>query len=171
MGTWGTGISSSDAFADVYSEFFSLYNDGIDVDEITQTVIARNQEMLSIPEEAHDFWFALAKAQWECKSLKPETHERVKEIIESEADLKLWHDLGASKADIEKRRKVLDKFLAQLGAEKPKVKARKKKVIREPIFKKGDCLTFKLENGNFGGAVVLEAECRYKNQSAREAYG
>ena len=34
---------------------------------------------------------------------------------------------------------------------------RKKKIIRQPVFEKGDCLTFKLENGNYGGAVVLEA--------------
>ena len=31
MGTWGTGISSNDTFADIYDEFFDLYNDGLSV--------------------------------------------------------------------------------------------------------------------------------------------
>ena len=28
MGTWGTAIKDSDAFADIYDEFFDLYNKG-----------------------------------------------------------------------------------------------------------------------------------------------
>ena len=28
MGTWGTAIKNSDAFADIYSEYFDLYNKG-----------------------------------------------------------------------------------------------------------------------------------------------
>jgi hypothetical protein len=158
MGTWGTGISSNDDYADVYSEFFELYNDGKEVPEVTELVIARNSEMLSMPEAANNVWFAIAKAQWECKQLQSEIYGRVKEIIDSDADLKILADLDADQSDIEKRRKVLEKFLSKLQSERPKAKARKKRVIRDPIFKKGDCLTFKLKNGNFGGAVVLEAE-------------
>ncbi|MBV9986598.1 MAG: hypothetical protein JO301_02900, partial [Chitinophagaceae bacterium] len=56
-----------------------------------------------------------------------------------------------------KRKLVLDKYLAKLQTERQKPRQRRKKVIRQPIFEKGDCLTFKLKDGNFGGAVVLEA--------------
>jgi hypothetical protein len=35
------------------------------------------------------------------------------------------------------------------------IKSRKKKKFKEPLFEKGTCLTFKLKNGNHGGAVVL----------------
>ncbi len=160
MGSSGTGISSSDAFADVYSEFFSLYNDGLEIDEITNTVIDRNQEMLSIPEEANDFWFALAKAQWECKGLQPRVYAQVKTIVETGHDLKIWTDLSGTKGDLDKRRTVLEKFLVLLQSERPNAKRRKKTVIREPIFKKGDCLTYKLSDENYGGALVLEAEYR-----------
>lgn len=158
MGTWGTGISSNDDFADVYSEFFDLYNDGKPIAEITDLVISRNSEMLGMPEAANNVWFAIAKAQWECKQLQPEIYNRVKSIIDSEADLILWAELGASKSEIGKRRRVLSKFLLQLQSNKPKAKARKKRIIREPIFKKGDCLAYRLNTGNFGGAVILEAE-------------
>lgn len=158
MGTWGTGISSNDDFADVYGEFFDLYNDGKSVPEITDLVISRNSEMLGMPEAANNVWFAIAKAQWECKQLQPEIYDRVKTIIDSEADLILWADLGANKAEIAKRRSVLSKFLSQLQSNRPKAKSRKKRIIREPIFKKGDCLAYRLNSGNFGGAVILEAE-------------
>jgi hypothetical protein len=158
MGTWGTGISSNDDFADVYSEFFDLYNDGKSVPEVTDLVVARNSEMLGMPDAANNVWFAIAKAQWECKQLQPDVYDRVKTVIDSEADLILWAALGASKAEIAKRRNVLSKFLSQLQSNKPKAKARKKRIIREPIFKKGDCLAYRLNNSNFGGAVILEAE-------------
>ncbi len=157
MGTWGTEILSNDTSSDIYAEFFDLYNDGLDVNEISKKVIANNQETISDTDDSNNFWFALAQATWECKQLDPELFNRVKEIIETGADLQVWRQLAASKKDIEERKIVLDKFLADLQTERPKAKPRKKKRIHQPVFEKGDCLTFKLENGNYGGAVVLEA--------------
>lgn len=157
MGTWGTGISSNDTYADIYDEFFELYDDGLSVKEITERLIASNQETIEEPDSSNDFWFALVKAQWECKQLDTDVFERVKTIIETGADLEVWLRQDADEKSITKRKIVLEKFLAQLQTERQKPKSRKKKVIRKPVFEKGDCLTFKLENGNFGGAVVLEA--------------
>ncbi|MDR6457722.1 MULTISPECIES: hypothetical protein [Chryseobacterium] len=157
MGTWGTAISSNDTYADIYSEFFGLYNDGLDVAEISNKLIAENQEIISDNDDCNNFWFALAKAQWECKQLNKDIFDRVKTIIETGAELEVWQQLDADEKEIKKRKVVLDKFLADLETERPKAKSRKKKIIRQPVFEKGDCLTFKLENGNFGGAVVLEA--------------
>jgi hypothetical protein len=157
MGTWGTAISSNDTYADVYDEFFELYNEGKSVEEISYKLIQENQEAINEPDDCNNFWFALAKAQWECKQLDTEILERVKNIIESGVDLEVWRSLDADEKDIQKRRLVLDKFLIDLQTEKAKPKSRKKKIIRQAPFEKGDCLTFKLENGNYGGAVVLEA--------------
>ena len=36
MGTWGTAITDSDAFADIYSEFFDQYNNGENPEKTTQ---------------------------------------------------------------------------------------------------------------------------------------
>lgn len=157
MGTWGTAISSNDTYADIYSEFYELYNDGLDVPEISEKLIADNQETINDPDDCNNFWFALAKAQWECKQLDKELFKRVKNIIETGADLEVWRQLKAEEKDIKKRKAVLDKFLAHLQTKRPEAKSRKKKTIRQPVFEKGDCLTFKLDNGNYGGAVVLEA--------------
>lgn len=157
MGAWGTAISSNDTYADIYDEFFDLYNDGQSVEDISKKLIADNQETINEPDDSNNFWFALAKAQWECKQLDTDILERVKQIIETGSDLEVWRRLDADEKDIKKRKVVLDKFLADLQTERPKVKSRKKKVIKQPPFEKGDCLTFKLANGNYGGAVVLEA--------------
>ncbi|MBC7423582.1 MAG: hypothetical protein H7334_09040 [Ferruginibacter sp.] len=157
MGAWGTAISSNDTYADIYDEFFDLYNDGQFVEDISRKLIADNKETINEPDDSNNFWFALAKAQWECKQLDAEILERVKEIIQKGSDLEVWRRLDAEERDIKKRKVSLDKFLAVLQTEKPKAKSRKNKVIKQPPFKKGECLTFKLANGNYGGAVVLEA--------------
>lgn len=157
MGAWGTAISSNDTYADIYGEFFDLYNEGLDVAEISKKLIANNQETINDKDDSNNFWFALAKAQWECNQLDKDIFERVKNVVETGADLEVWRQLDADEKDIKKRKASLDKFLADLKTERPKAKPRKKKIIRQPVFDKGDCLTFKLENGNYGGAVVLEA--------------
>ena len=157
MGAWGTAISSNDTYADIYDEFFDLYNDGQSVEDISKKLIADNQETINEPDDSNNFWFALAKAQWECKQLDTEIFERVKQIIETGSDLEVWRRLDADEKDIKKRKVVLEKFLTDLQTERPKAKSRKKKAIKQPPFEKGDCLTFKLANGNYGGAVVLEA--------------
>ena len=157
MGTWGTVISSNDTYADVFGNFFDLYNEGLEIDDITKRIIVEYQDTINDTTDNNNFWFALAKAQWECKQLDKGLFNRIKKIIETGADLEVWRQLGASENDIEKRQIALDKFLTDLQSEKPKAKPRKKKVICQPVFEKGDCLAFKLANGNYGGVVVLEA--------------
>lgn len=157
MGTWGTAISSNDTYADIYGEFFDLYNEGHTVAEISKKIISANQDIINKKDCSNDFWFAVAKAQWECKQLDKELLDRVTDIIKTGADLEVWRESGSNEKDIAKRKNVLDKFLANLQTERPKAKTRKKKIIRQPVFEKGDCLTFKLANGNYGGAVVLES--------------
>ena len=158
MGTWGTGLSSNDTFEDIYSEFFEMYNNGLDVPEITKNVLSANIELQSDYEDQHSFWFALAKAQWECGTLDQNVYEKVKSIIESGDDLKLWIALNGKSNDVKKRKKVLENFLEKISKPTGKIKKRKKLIIRTPVFQKGDCLVFKLKNDNYGGALVLEAE-------------
>lgn len=157
MGSWGTAISSNDTYTDIHNNFFDRYNEGMDVPQISQLLIAENQDVIHDTDDANNFWFALAKSQWECKALDKEIYDLVKQIIESGDDLKVWEQLGADKKDLEKRKVVLEKFLMEISVEKQKAKSRKKKKILQPVFEKGDCIAFKLENGNYGGAVVLEA--------------
>ena len=160
MGAWGTAISSNDTYADIYDQFFELYNRGLAVKEISKRLIENNQETIDAADDSNNFWFAMAKAQWECKQLDTEVYDRVKNIIETGADIEVWRQLDADEKDLKKRKLVLEKFLADISTERPKAKARKKKKepkILQPVFEKGDCITFKLDSGNYGGALVLEA--------------
>jgi hypothetical protein len=160
MGTWGTAIKDNDTFADIYDDFFELYNKGEEPDDISKKIIADNWEMLEIEEDKNNVWFALALTQWETKSLRADVLSKVEDIITSGHDLKIWYDLEASEQDIKKRKIVLDKFLEKLRLDKPKAKPRKKKKLYSPIFATGDCLIFKMDNGNYGGAVVLSTDTR-----------
>ena len=102
MGTWGTSISSNDTYADVYGQFFDLYNDGLEVKDISKQLIESNQDTINDPEDSNNFWFALAKAEWECKQLDPPLYEKVKQIIETGVDIVVWQTLGAEEKDITK---------------------------------------------------------------------
>jgi hypothetical protein len=72
-------------------------------------------------------------------------------------DINIWKNLDASEKDLKTRRNVLIKFLDSLKVEKAKPKVRKAKKTNKNIFEKGDCLSLKLINGNYGGAIVLES--------------
>lgn len=158
MGAWGTAIKSNDTSSDIYSEFYDLYNEGAEPKAVADKLIKENRESIDSPEDSNNFWFALALALWETKSLTEEIYLKVKEAIVSGQDLLIWKELDASENDIKRRKAVLEKFLEQLSTERPKAKARKKLKVREPIFEKGACLSFKLKNGNYGGAIVFEAD-------------
>lgn len=158
MGTWGKAIKDSDAFADIYSDFYDLYNKGGQPDIISKKIVDDNREILEIEEEKNSLWFALALAQWETKSLDPKVLSIVEDIITSNADLKIWLDLGACEQDIKKRKIALDKFLEKIKSDRPKAKPRKKTKLKTPIFATGDCLVFKMKNGNYGGAIVLATD-------------
>jgi hypothetical protein len=160
MGTWGTAIKSNDTASDIYADFFELYNEGQEPADISEKLIKDNSELINNPDDCNNFWFVLALAQWETKSLDKELYEKVKSIIENGQDLEVWRQLDADESEIKKRKIALDKFLDQISSDKPKAKARKKKKFKDPVFEKGTCLTFKLENGNYGGAVVLAADNR-----------
>ncbi len=158
MGTWGTGISSNDVFEDIKDDFYNLYDAGLEVEEITSRLINSNGTLIKEKEDSNNFWFALALCQWECKALQTTVLERVTNIVNSGQDLALWEGLGARQAELSKRKRALEKFLEKLNSERKTARKRKKKVLRDAIFQKGDCLTFKLANGNYGGAIVLHSE-------------
>jgi hypothetical protein len=106
MGAWGTGISSNDTYSDIYEEFIDLYNDGGSVTQITEHLINNNQETINLPEDATNFWFAIANAQWECKELDKYILQKVEEIVNTGEDLRIWKELEATESDLKAREKV-----------------------------------------------------------------
>lgn len=158
MGTWGIGIKDNDTFADIYSDFFAAYNNGEDPKIISHNIIASNTETFEIEEEKNNVRFALALAQWETTSLDPQIIAKVEDIIQSGSELKIRKDLGASEQDIKQREKNLQNFLEKITSEKQKAKNRKSNKTKTPIFKTGDCLAFQMDDGSYGGAIVLATD-------------
>lgn len=164
MGTWGNGIMDNDTSSDIYEDFMDMYNEGKSPDEISKSLIQENEELIDNPDDSNNFWFALALAQWETKSLNPKVFNIVKQIIESENDLAVWKELEADETDLKKRKVILLKFLEKLQSDRQNAKRRvkAKPVVGHFVFPKGTCLSFKLDNGNYGGAIVLETLEDYK---------
>ena len=158
MGAWGTGISSNDTYADIYEQFIDLYNEGLSVTEITNRLINENQETINLEEDAPNFWFAIANGQWECKALDKEIFSKVEYLINSGEDIRIWKELEASPKDLKLRENVLKKFLLKLQTDKENPRKRTKKKFYNSIYQKGDCLTYLMDNGNYGGAFVLSDE-------------
>ncbi len=158
MGTWGTQITENDTFADVYSTYFDYYDDGLDESILVKQLDRDFQEVLDHPGDAHNFWFAVAAAQWECGQLRSNTLEKVQKIIESDEHLANWKDLGASSDELEDRKSALSNFLSKLQSKNSRPRKRKKKTLYDSVFKKGDCLAYRMAGGRFGGLFVLEEE-------------
>ncbi len=136
MGAWGTAISSNDTYADIHSAFFDLYNEGVEVVEISKKLIAENQDIIKDPDDCNNFWFALAKAQWECKQLDPKLFSWVQEIIETGSDLKIWRQLEADEKEIKNGKLHLTNFFLTCKSKKRNRKAGKRKLFDNLSLKK-----------------------------------
>ena len=156
MGTWGTGMTSNDTFCEVYERFFEYYNGDYEIEKISGILEKDFSETLSLQEVANEYWFALAKAQWDIGCMQDAVKEKVRSVVISEADLKLWKELGGTEKDIKARKQVLQKFLVKLDQVNKAPKKRKKTRVKTAIFKKGDCITFRLDDNYYGGAIILE---------------
>ncbi|GAA3973680.1 hypothetical protein [Hymenobacter antarcticus] len=126
MGAWSTAINGNDTFLDIYQNFFDLYNQGANIQDISKQIVDEFAEMFDDYDDRNNALFALALAQWETKSLDPKIFEQVKAIIESGIDLELWKGPGTTDRVLEKRKNILDKFLNQISLEKEKPKRRVK---------------------------------------------
>jgi hypothetical protein len=120
-------IKDNDTTSDIYVGFYELYNEGQNPTNISAKLIADNEELINDPDDCNNFWFALALAQWETKSLDLKIFDRVKIIIESNNDIEVWRSLDANEKDLAKRKIALEKFLIKLQTEKVKAKRKTKK--------------------------------------------
>jgi hypothetical protein len=155
MGTWGTGITSSDTFKDIYHDFYDLYNKEYELSYICTELENRYESVISDEDEANEFFIAMAKAKWECGVLDKELLNKIKEIIDSGSEIKRWTKLGATRSDLEKRENAINVFYSKLLEINEKPKRPKKIKLRDSIFKKGDCLSIDLQNGKYGASIVL----------------
>ena len=144
MGAWGTAILSDDAAADTRDTFRDFIGEGISPDEATERVIAESAEMLADEEEANVFWLALAATQWKIGRLVDSVRDQALEIIDSGVDLRRWQE--SSKADLNKRKKHLEKLREQLLSPQPERKKIKVYPKSSTDFLPGDIAVYRLDD-------------------------
>jgi hypothetical protein len=124
MGAWSEKIKDNDTTLDIYSAFFDRYNSGENPDLISKSIKEEYTDYFNDSDDRNNALIGLALAQWETKSLEPDLHKEIRDLIESGKDLVVWKDLGANEKSLKKRKTELDKFLNQISAERDKPKRR-----------------------------------------------
>ena len=133
MGTWGALLKQDDAFLDVYDGFYHFYDQGLSPEMVSAKILQGFSEYFDDSDDTCAAHFALALAQWETSSLDPSLLVRVKELIDSEADLQNRKERGASAVLISARRLVLRRFLSQISTPRKSVRRRRKDKIGESV--------------------------------------
>lgn len=169
MGAWGMGIAQSDEYCEVYENFMKQYGDGAEVSAITSNILAEYYKEFDENDEVmHDVYFALAKAEWMCCAQSEEILVKVKEIIETDANIVFYRELEATEPHLKLRRKNLQKFWETLQTPRSKPRKRIKdtsdKVKEFPPVQTGECYSYKFNDG-YRVTVILD---RYKSPVMQE---
>ncbi|PKB42493.1 hypothetical protein AX016_0660 [Cellulophaga sp. RHA19] len=156
MGTFGTGILDNDTSREVYNKFVEHLENGLAIPKVVDEINSQFKEYKK-GDSKTDFIFALGLALWENCSLDQKTLTEIKKYIELGVDIDIWGKLEGSEEDIKQRKKELKKFLKKIEVPRknPLKKQKKITIYKPPIFKTGDCVCFKLSNGNYSGGIVL----------------
>jgi hypothetical protein len=144
MGTWGTGLFSSDMARDIRDFYRERIEDGVEDAEASRLTLEKFRSYLDDAEEGPILLVALAVTQSKIGRLDPVVRGLALAAIDSGADLATWAEENPKL--LPKRREVLNKARAQLTADQP---ARKR--LRPPPrpscgLVAGDILALRLPN-------------------------
>lgn len=160
MGCWGMGMTQSDEFCEIYDRFMDRYNNGDEASVITEEILKEYHSEFSDEDGImHDVYFALAKAEWMCCAQSKRILDRVREIIESGANIIFYRELEVAEKDLKIRQKNLEKFWTSLQT--PREKPRQRRIdpldrIKElPPVQPGECYAYKHEGG-YRVLVILD---------------
>lgn len=160
MGCWGMGMAQTDEFCEIYDQFMEEYDSGKEVAEITAAILKYYHDEFEDDDGVlHDVYFALAKAEWMCCQQSQAVLDRVKQIVESGANIEFYRELEATESDLKARQRNLEKFLNQITV--PREKPRKRKRTSPPVQKTfpplevGDCFAYKY-NDAYRVMCILE---------------
>ena len=155
MGTWGTGILEDDLARDIYDQYLDAVDDGLTVEAIVGRLEAAH---LADPQPGEDatFWLAVAQAQRDLGTLRPEVVQRVTDIVRSGRGLDAWAEAGA--ADLGRRKAALTRFLTSLSQPRPRTRPKRPSpAATPPPFEVGDLVAVALADGRHVGVVVTRA--------------
>lgn len=144
MGTWGPNLYQNDTSLDVKDEFEKLYNEGKNVQEVTDILTEEYKSLFGDIKEEPLFWLALADTQWEFGVLLPVVKEKALYWIDESVNVLNFQSIDTSAK--ENRIKNLNGLRAKLLSTQPKVKKITKKRIYKCQWKYGDVFAYRLES-------------------------
>ena len=153
MAFWGVDLAQNDGFCKIYDEYMDSYDAGAEACDITAQIFEKYKSLS--PQEMHNVYFAVAKAEHALCSQSPAVLEKVRKIIESGADTEYYRLLGFSGEEVLEREKCLQKFLKEI--EKAHEKAGKRKISSSNYIKrlpKGEIGCYGAENEYYGFVVL-----------------
>lgn len=166
MGAWSTAILGNDTSCEVYDRFLELYDFGEEPRDIAALILDEQKE--NIQYDRTNVWLGLALSCWECKTLTKEIFEEVKNIVDTQEDIRFNEELDADSAFLKKRQKVLESFIVKISKERAKPRLRKKIPVQvESLYSSGMCLSYKNLSDRYIGVFLLTSE-HYKNKGSIE---
>ena len=155
MGTWGTGVLEDDLVADIVDFVSDLLKQKVSLGEALTQAIDEFSELDEDEDDGHLLWLAIAHLQWTFGSVEASVLRRVRHDIELENGLEGWRDDPGALAE---RKTALTQFLAKIERPNPKPSTLPETRIRQAPFRKGDCLSVLLPDGNHTACLVLKAD-------------
>ncbi len=153
MGAWGYKIKQNDTVNDVIDDFNSLLKQNQNLELTTIEITKKYADSINDSDDGPLFWIGLAEIQWKYGYLQKEVFQHVKSDYEQGVGLDIWLESGLKTLNL--RKKELSSFLHKLEQPNSKPSKMPKRIIRKPLFNKGDCLSVKLVNGQYGACIVL----------------
>ena len=149
MGAWGPDILQNDTSADIFTEFKDNYNKGLAVKDI-RILLEKEYDPDNDFEGYGEIWTAIAHGQWMCGDLENYTIEKVKEAV-TEQYLTLWSE---DPKLLKQRINAIQKFIEKIQTPREKPLKRKKIIVRNAYFKKGDIIGIKIYQNDYLVALV-----------------
>lgn len=178
MGTWGPGIYSNDTASDVRDLCHEIFP-FVSVEEGHRILFEEYKSLLDNPNEDDDdyasFWYGLSDWEWKHGMLRDEIKGKVLSLLNVHAGIAQWQE-DASKSDVNKRIRALEKLKAQLVTPQPPFK-RPKAAVPKPRHKIGDILILRTsadpvcwtrDSYHISGSYIQDGMFNYVHNYARE---
>lgn len=121
------GITQTDEYQETYDRFMEEYDLGKPVGDICTDILSELTEEFGADSGIlHGVYYALAKCQWMCGGISEEILQKIRMIIDSNADLEFICSLGADDDMLKLRKRYLNRFYQNLQTPRKTVRRRKK---------------------------------------------
>lgn len=157
MGIWGPKLYQGDTAQDVRDFYKDQLHRGKEGIEITELLIAQNEDLLQDVDEAAAFWLALADTQWKLGRLEARVKENALRCLADGSAMRAWEAAPAQTLAV--RRKALAELERELQTPQPPPKRVRQYKLYHCPWKIGDVFAYRfpdeLEQSEYGGKYLF----------------